>query len=322
MVISSPLERLNASHRDTFRKDVIQGLRMPQKTLPSKYFYDQRGSELFDQICELPEYYPTRTEVEIMRQHAAEIGERIGPNSMIIELGSGSSMKTSWLLENTPRPVAYVPVDICREHLAAAAARIAKQFVEIEVAPICADFSTPFLLPVTETRIARRVVYFPGSTIGNFRPESARQLLKQMAKLVGKNGAMVIGYDLDKDPRVLERAYDDAAKVTAEFNKNLLRRINNELDADFAMDKFHHRALYNPVQHRVEMHLVSGQEQRVAVDGEEFDFASGESIRTELSHKYRINQFGRLAQAAGFGEGTVWTDPQQQFAVGYYPVAS
>lgn len=320
MLTPAPSQCPSLTSRQQFRRDVLNGLGAPQKVLPSKYFYDQRGSQLFDQICELPEYYPTRTEVAIMRQHAEAMGDLIGPASMIIELGSGSSMKTGWLLENTPRPLCYVPVDISGEHLLEAADRIAEQFTDIEVRPVCADFSERFELPEVETDIDRRVVYFPGSTIGNFRPEPARQLLAQMANLVGPGGGLLIGFDLEKDRQILESAYDDAEKVTAAFNKNLLRRINRELGGDFQLDQFRHRAIYNELHRRVEMHLVSRIPQVVRIDGAEVSFAAGESVRTELSHKYRPDSFARLAHAAGFTPGQLWTDANRLFAVGYYSV--
>lgn len=310
-----------AVKREQFRRDVLRGLHAEQKQLPSKYFYDQRGSQLFDRICELPEYYPTRTEVAIMRAHAAEMAERIGPHAMIIELGSGSSMKTGWLLKSLPRPTCYVPVDISGTHLREAAARIADDFPDIEVEPLHADFSSEFNLPQVATKVARRVVYFPGSTIGNFRPEAARTLLARMAHLAGAGGGLLVGYDLVKSREVLEKAYDDAAEVTAAFNKNLLRRINRELDANFMLSRFHHRAVYNAKHQRIEMHLVSTAEQVVAIGPQEVPFARGETIRTELSHKYTIDAFAEMATASGFAPGTVWTDANALFAVAYYPVA-
>ncbi|WP_425395108.1 L-histidine N(alpha)-methyltransferase [Aeoliella sp.] len=322
MLSPAPSQCPSITSREQFRSDVLAGLRAPQKVLPSKYFYDQRGSQLFDQICELPEYYLTRTEVGIMEEHAGEMGELIGPRSMLIELGSGSSMKTGWLLESTPLPLCYVPVDISGEHLLEAADRIAEQFTDIEVLPVCADFSAKFELPETETDIDRRVVYFPGSTIGNFRPEPARQLLAQIAELVGPGGGLLIGFDLAKDRQTLEAAYDDADNVTAAFNKNLLRRINQELDGDFSLDQFRHQAVYNESHSRVEMHLVSRTDQEVRIGKAQVPFSAGESIRTELSHKYRPDSFADLVQSAGFAPGQIWTDPKQLFAVGYYPTAS
>lgn len=303
-----------------FHHDVVRGLRKSQKTLPSKYFYDQRGSQLFDRICEQPEYYPTRTEVGIMRAHGEEMAELIGPATMLIELGSGSSIKTGELLRHLPRPVCYVPVDISTEHLLQSAQRIEQDFADIEVTPISADFSAPFDLPQTATNIDRRVVYFPGSTIGNFRPHDATKLLANIALLVGKGGGLLIGFDLEKDRQTLETAYNDNAGVTAQFNKNLLRRMNEELEADFAFDQFEHCALYDDAKRRIEMHLRSKQTQQVTIGQERFDFAAGETIRTELSHKYRIDSFAELAGQAGFDPGQVWTDPQQLFAVGYYTI--
>lgn len=310
------------SAREQFRRDVLNGLRAAQKTLPSKYFYDRQGSQLFDSICELPEYYPTRTEMAIMQSHAGEMGEMIGPDAMIVELGSGSSVKSDSLLKATPRPLCYVPVDISEEHLLEAAAKLAQRFPDIEVLPVAADFSQPFDLPVPKSTISKRVVYFPGSTIGNFRPEAARKLLAQIAKIAGPGGGMLIGFDLVKDRSTLEDAYNDSAEVTAAFNKNLLRRINRELDGDFMVDRFRHRAIYNEPHRRIEMHLVSDERQVVQIGEVQVPFAAGESIRTELSHKYRTEAFECLARASGFSRGTVWTDPERLFAVGYYPIAA
>lgn len=310
------------SEREQFRRDVLAGLRSAQKTLPSKYFYDRRGSQLFDSICELPEYYPTRTEMAIMQAHAGEMGELIGPGAMIIELGSGSSIKTDALLRATPRPLCYVPVDISGEHLQEAAAGLAGRFPDVEVLPVAADFCTPFQVPTSSASISKRVVYFPGSTIGNFRPEAARKLLVQIAKIGGAGGGLLIGYDLVKDRTTLEEAYNDTAEVTAAFNKNLLRRINRELDGDFALDRFRHRAVYNEPHRRIEMHLVSDERQVVQIGDVEVPFAAGESVCTELSHKYRIDAFACLTRASGYAAGKVWTDPQQLFAVAYYPIAT
>lgn len=303
-----------------FRLDVLHGLRMSQKTLPSKYFYDQRGSQLFDRICEQSEYYPTRTEIAIMRKHAEQMAELVGPATMLIELGSGSSMKTGELLRHLPRPVCYVPVDISREHLLEAADRIAQQFPDIEVAPVSADFSTDFDLPETETNVDRRVVYFPGSTIGNFRPHDATKLLARIAALVGDEGGLLVGFDLHKDRQTLENAYNDAAGLTAGFNKNLLRRMNQELESNFSLDQFQHRAIYNDSMSRIEMHLVSNHSQQVKIGEDQIEFEAGETIRTELSHKYHIESFAQLAIQAGFDAGQVWTDPRELFAVGYYSV--
>jgi dimethylhistidine N-methyltransferase len=303
---------------EDFRADVLAGLRAEPKRLPSKYFYDDRGSQLFDQVCELEEYYLTRTEIQIMHDHAAEMAERIGRSATVIELGSGSSLKTGWLLTHLPRPAAYVPVDISPEHLIRSAARIADKFSDLEVHPLHADFSQPITLPTCQMSVDRRVVYFPGSTIGNFEPASAVALLKRIGGLVGRGGGLLIGYDLVKDREVLEAAYNDSAQITAEFNKNLLRRINDELDGRFPLDLFEHKAIYNASHARIEMYLVSQADQRIAIGDEEIEFAQGEWIRTELSHKFRLSSFAALAIQAGFAQQQVWTDSRQLFAVAYY----
>lgn len=307
----------SAAVRD-FRRDLLAGLRSQPKRLPSKYFYDQRGSQLFDRICELEEYYPTRTEIEIMRAHAAAMADQIGPATMLIELGSGSSLKTGWLLEHLARPAVYVPVDISREHLHESAARIGDDFPDLEVCPLHADFSQPIEPPASETDVEQRVVYFPGSTIGNFPPQSAVLLLQRIARLVGEGGGLLIGFDLVKDPAVLEAAYNDSQGVTAAFNKNMLQRANKELDANFNLHEFKHLAFFNDEHHRIEMHLVSQSAQRVAIGNEEIKLAKNESIRTELSHKYSRDSFAALAAEAGFSETRLWTDSRDYFAVAYF----
>ncbi|MDE2197203.1 MAG: L-histidine N(alpha)-methyltransferase, partial [Gammaproteobacteria bacterium] len=239
------------------REAVLAGLREPQKTLPCKYFYDQRGSQLFDAICELPEYYPTRTELGIMEVHAADMAAALGPRVLLVEPGSGSSLKTRLLLDHLPQPRAYVPVDISRAQLVTAADRLNRLYPELEVLPVCADFCQSFAIPAPRRRAARTIIYFPGSTIGNFEPPAAIQLLRQLRRLAGPAGGLLIGVDLRKERSVLERAYNDAAGITAAFNLNLLRRLNRELQSDFDLSRFCHRAAYNETEGRIEMHLVS-----------------------------------------------------------------
>jgi dimethylhistidine N-methyltransferase len=311
----------NGSAVRDFRDDVIDGLQRSQKTLPSKYFYDAEGSRLFDCICELDAYYPTRTELAIMERHIDDIGRRIGPRAMLIEPGSGSSLKTRILLDHLPEVAAYVPVEICREHLEQAAADLAAIYPDVQILPLCADFTEDFELPASDCQPSRKVVFFPGSTIGNFMPDQARRLLRQMADLAGRGGGLLIGVDLKKDRRILERAYNDQAGVTAAFNRNLLVRINRELDADFDLDTFSHRAFYNAQRGRVEMHLVSDAEQSVMVDGVQIDFDEGESIRTECSHKYSVQEFRDLAASAGYREVDLWIDPDRLFSVQFFEVA-
>lgn len=307
---------------EEFLADALEGLQAERKWLPSKYFYDQRGSQLFDQICELEEYYPTRTEIAIMHDHAAEMAQAIGSHAMLIELGSGSSIKTGWLLKEIERPLAYVPVDISGDHLYESAERIAEEFEDVEVLPLHADFAGSMKLPECETEVHRRVVYFPGSTIGNFRPHDARELLHRLAKLVGEGGGLLIGFDLVKSTETLEAAYNDSQGVTAAFNLNLLERMNAELGSDFAVDQFRHQAIYNAKLERIEMHLVSLQQQRVRLGDKVIEFERGETIRTELSHKYRKESFCELAADAGFAQSQVWTDSAEQFAVAYFTVPS
>ena len=297
-------------------RDVLHGLALPAKNIPSLYFYDQRGSELFDAITRLHEYYPTRTEIGILETHGGEMAAALGPGVRLIELGSGSALKTELLLARLDSPAAYVPVEISREHLQAAAARIAADFPELEVLPVTADFTEPFDLPEPKrSRVRRNVAFFPGSTIGNFPRAMAADLLRATRREVGTGGAMLIGVDLVKDRAVLERAYNDAAGVTAQFNLNLLVRLNRELGADFDVGGFRHEAVWDDVHERIEMRLVSTRPQSVQVAGRTFDFAAGEILVTEYSHKYTPDGFRALAEANGFSVAKIWTDPEQLFSV-------
>lgn len=301
---------------DRMRRDVLEALgRRPQRELPTQYLYDARGSALFDRICELPEYYPTRTELGIMEEHAGAMARGVGERALLIEYGSGSSIKTRRLLERLREPAGCVLVDISREHLSRSAARLAAELPHVEVLPVFADFTTPFAVPRPRAAVGRRVVYFPGSTIGNFLPEPATRLLGQMAAQVGPGGGLLIGTDLRKDPAVLLPAYDDAQGVTAAFDKNLLRRINRELGADFDLAAFDHQAIYDEALGRIEMRLVSREAQTVRVAGRRFVLAEGEAIRTEYSHKYTIQGFHELAAAAGWQAEEVWVDDKAWFAV-------
>lgn len=302
------------SQRASFRQDVLAGLSAPHKHLPCKYFYDARGSQLFDQICELEEYYLTRTEIAIMEAHAREMAARIGSHTTLVEFGSGSSVKTGRLLRHLPRPVAYVPVEISPEPLYGSARRLERAFPEIEVHPLCADFTTDFALPDLDHGPRRVAVYFPGSTIGNFEMFEARRLLERIAQLAA-GGFLLIGIDLVKDAATLEAAYNDRQGVTAEFNLNLLRRINHELKADFDLGQFAHRARFNPAARRMELSLESLVPQRVSVAGKSFDFRAGERIHTEYSHKYTIDGFCQLADSVNFELEQCWTDSDDAFAV-------
>jgi dimethylhistidine N-methyltransferase len=298
-----------------FRDDVIAGLSRPRKALPPKYFYDGRGSLLFEAICETPEYYPTRAETALMTARIREMARRLGPRSAVIEFGSGSGRKTRILIDAL-EPVAYVPIDIAREQLRETAAAFASEFAGLAVHAVCADYSRPLALPqLAALKARRRVIYFPGSTIGNFTVAEAAAFLANALALAGPGGAMLVGVDLKKDAARLNAAYNDAAGVTAEFNLNLLRRINCELDADFDLSAFRHHAFYHAARGRIEMHLVSLKEQRVVVGGRVFRFRGGESIHTENSCKYSVDEFRRLATGAGFNPAACWMDPEHLFAV-------
>jgi dimethylhistidine N-methyltransferase len=299
------------------RADVLRGLRSPQKELPCKLLYDEYGSQLFEQICELDEYYPTRTELRIMRESAPAMAASIGPDSLLVEYGSGSSTKTPLLLDHLERPAAYVPIDISREILHDSARQLAERYPRLEILPVCADYTAPFALPTPRAEAARRVAYYPGSTLGNFVPEDAKRFLRRIADVVGPNGGLLLGVDLKKDPLMLHRAYNDALGITAAFNLNILTRLNREFGATFAIDRFRHYAFYNPVFARVEMHLVSLQPQTVRVAGVDINFDRGESIWTEASYKYTQTEFAALVGAAGWHVEQTWTDDRNLFSVQY-----
>lgn len=313
------------SESRSFAQDVILGLSSTPKSLPCKYFYDARGSQLFDRITELDEYYPTRTEIALMRSHVAEMARRIGPGAMLVELGSGSSVKTRLLLDALERPAGYVPVDISEAHLHTAAKRIAADYPQLEVAPVAADFTRGFELPTLHSIPSRCVFYFPGSTIGNFTNIRAQALLAAIAECVADSGedrpgALLLGFDLVKPRAMLERAYDDALGVTAAFNRNLLARINRELDGDFVLDAFEHRAIWEPAPARMEIFLRSTHEQIAHAAGHRFHFGAGEDLLTEHSHKYTRDSIAALTRAAGFRQATLWTDADELFGVGLFEV--
>lgn len=297
-----------------FQQDVLAGLAKTPKQLPCKYFYDQRGSQLFDQICELASYYPTRTEAGIMVDNAEAIGQRIGTQAVLVEYGSGSSTKTRLLLDHLHDPIAYIPVDISEAHLLATADHLKRDYPAFDIHPIVADFTQDFELPQAY-RDLPITVYFPGSTIGNLEPAGALHLLQGIARLCDAHGGLLIGIDLDKEQRVLLDAYDDAEGVTAKFNLNLLHRINRQLDADFQIDQFRHVAIYNPQFTRIEIYLESCCEQTVLIADTSFAFEQGERILTEYSHKYTVDGFADLAKQAGLDLDQVWTDPDNYFAV-------
>ncbi len=298
-------------------EEVASGLSQPQKTLPSKYFYDERGSKLFDDICELDEYYVTRTESSLMQEWVGEIASVIGPNVLLVEYGSGSSLKTRLLLRNLNRPAGYVPIDISGDYLSQVSISLQAEFPQIEVMPVVADFTNSFEVPTPSFPEDRRVVYFPGSTIGNFQREDAKSLLAGMAVNAGVGGGVLVGIDLIKDLDVLRAAYNDSKGVTADFNLNVLRRINVELGGGFDLDSFKHEAIFNQEDSRIEMHLVSTRRQSVNICEYSFEFEVGESVLTEYSHKYTIDSFGQMACEVGLRVRNVWTDADGMFAVMY-----
>ena len=298
-----------------FAAEVLAGLRRRPRYIPPKFFYDARGSQLIDAITALPEYYLTRAEVEVLTANAQEIARRVGTGSLLVEPGGGSCAKVRILLEGL-RPCAYVPMDISREHLRAAAEQVAAEFPWLEVHASCTDFTRAMTLPDSAPEPeGPRVAFFPGSSIGNFDPEGAVGFLAAVAELVGPGGVLLIGADRKKDKAILDAAYDDAAGVTAAFNLNLLERMNRELDADFDLPAWRHRAFYDEAKGRIEMHLVSLRPQTVHVAGEAFAFEASETIHTENSYKYGIEQFQALAARAGFRPEAVWTDARGLFAV-------
>ena len=300
-----------------FLRDAIAGLSSSPRTLPCKYFYDERGAALFRQICEVPEYYITRAETEILATDGEEIAALLGPRCEIVGLGTGGGRKTRALLAQLAEPVAYMPVDVDKESLATSATQLSTAMPTLEVLPICADFLEEFTLPEPSRKGDRIVVYFPGSTVGNLEPEPACHFLEQIAKMAGRGGALLIGVDLQKPPEIIERAYNDAAGVTAEFNLNLLVRANRELGADFEVANWAHRAVYNALEGRIEMHLISAARQTVRLGTEQFGFEEGENIITEYSYKHSRNGFIALARSAGFEFRRLWTDRQELFGLFY-----
>jgi dimethylhistidine N-methyltransferase len=307
-----------APGEESFRDAVLRGLGSTHKSIPCKFLYDTRGSALFEAICRLPEYYPTRTEIEILKENTAEIAEQIGPHGRLIEFGSGASTKARILLRALDRPAAYVPVDISREHLRDAAGSLAEDFPSLPVVAVCADYTRPFRLPPLPGPNGKRVGFFPGSTIGNFEPDAAVEFLANYASVLGKGGEMLIGVDLKKGPEILDAAYNDRAGVTAEFNLNLLERINRELDGDLDLARFEHIAFYNEVEGRIEIYIRSHANQEAWIAGMHIHFAKGELIHTEYSYKYSVSEFRALAARASFRPVDTWTDPAELFSVHYF----
>jgi len=306
-----------APETEQMRRDVLAGLGRTPKRFPSQYLYDDRGARLFEQICELDEYYLTRTERAIMAENAADIRRCLGPRALLIEPGSGAGDKARALLASMHEPAAYVPIDVAGEQLAEVAAHVDHAFPDVEVVPVCADFTADHDLPVDHLEGDRRVVFFPGSTVGNFEPPEACDLLGQLGDLAGDDGGILIGVDLKKDRRKVEPAYDDPQGVSAEFARNILVRLNRELDADFDLEQFGYEAPYNESAGRIEMALVSRRGQVARIDGAPVAFEAGERIGTEYSYKYTPDEFAALSAEAGLTVGTVWTDPDDLFSVQY-----
>lgn len=303
---------------EEFLDDVLAGLTGTPKRIPSKYLYDTRGSQLFDQICELPEYYPTRTELQIMRDNSEAIARAVGKDCAIVELGSGSGTKTELLLESS-HVHHYIPVDVSRSHLMDSAERLQAQFTDLKVTPVCADFTQPGFLPDEILNLAeRRVVYFPGSTIGNFTVEAAESLLSAIANCCHPHGGLLIGIDLQKPIPVLQAAYDDAQGVTSDFNLNLLKRMQRELNAELEPDAFQHLALYNASKSRMELYLQSRAEQEIVIDDQVIHIEENERILTEYSHKYDADVFAATAAEHGFQLKEKWLDADQQFAILFF----
>jgi dimethylhistidine N-methyltransferase len=301
-----------------FNRDVIRGLAQSPRSIPPKYFYDAEGSRLFDAICEQPEYYPTRTEKALLERYAGEIARLIGPGCALIEPGCGNCEKVRLLLD-TLRPDIYIPIDISGEHLQNAARQIAASFPWLDVHAVCTDITDDLKLPFIPEN-TKRVVFYPGSSIGNFEPGEAVAFLRKLAAIAGGEGSMLIGVDLQKDAELLNAAYNDAGGVTAAFNLNLLHRINAELGGNLDVEAFDHRAFYNEKRNRIEMHLVSNIDQSIQIDGHRFDLRAGDPIHTEYSYKYTLDQFQSLASRAGFSQGSAWTDPEMLFSLHYLKV--
>ncbi len=297
-----------------FARDLAAALATRPRSISPKHFYDAQGSALFDRICDLPEYYPTRTEMAILRGQAADIAAQMGPRAEIVEFGAGSCTKVRVLLDALDAPARYLPIDISGEHLSVAAAELRLDYPGLDVQPVVADYTQRLLLPARLPGAGQRVGFFPGSTIGNFTPAEAFYFL-QVAAQVLRGGALLLGADLVKDPAVLHAAYNDAQGVTADFNLNLLARANRELGTTFKLDQFTHHAFYNAPLQRIEMHLISRCKQRVELGGQSYEFAEGETLHTENSHKFTIDGLRTLAQQAGFRPGPVWTDAQHHFSV-------
>ena len=301
--------------------EVTEGLSLNPKRLPCKLFYDEKGSALFDKICSLVEYYPTRTELKIMEDNIEEMSSLLGEGTLLIELGSGSSIKIRLLLDNIPGLAGYVPVDISSEHLIQSAGDLKKLYPNLDIFPLAADYTKDFELPRIDKFYDHKAVYYPGSTIGNFTPSKAKSFLERIATICGKNGGVIIGVDLKKDKKILEDAYNDKDGITAAFNLNILEHINNELNSEFDLNKFKHLAFFNDKESRIEMHLVSKEKQEVSINDSTISFEKDESILTEYSYKYTLESFAELVSDY-FDVRKVWVDKNQLFSIQYLRVKS
>jgi L-histidine Nalpha-methyltransferase len=311
----SPRRQPPEAEDTSFANDVLEGLNATPKRVPAKYFYDGIGSQLFERITELPEYYPTRCEMRILGEHAADIAKLIPAGAVLVELGSGSYKKARILLRAAPQLAAYVPVDICGEMLEQEAAELRPDFPNLAVLPVAADFTQDFELPEIARNAPARIGFFPGSTLGNFEPHEAAKFLRHVGRILGPGATLIIGVDLVKPAEVLNAAYNDAAGVTAAFNLNLLKRINRELGGRFDLGTFEHHAFYNRERNRIEMHLASLKRQKVKVAGDTIEFRAGETIHTENSYKYSLDKLAALARGVGWRPDGAWTDDRKYFGI-------
>jgi dimethylhistidine N-methyltransferase len=316
-----PRQQPQSGDTSAFEDDVLAGLNAAPKRVPSKYFYDGAGSLLFERITELPEYYPTRCEMQILRDRARDIAMLVPAGAALVEFGSGSSKKARIMLRAARKLAAYVPVDICGEMIEQEAIELRSDFPGLKVLPVTADITQAFELPEPAEAAPLRVGFFPGSTIGNFEPHEAAAFLRNAAHILGAGATLIVGVDLIKPVEVLNAAYNDAEGVTAKFNLNLLKRINRELRGTFKLDTFEHHAFYNRERHRIEMHLASLKRQKVRVAGESIEFRAGETIHTENSYKYSIESLGALARGAGWQPAGVWTDERDYFSIQAFTLA-
>lgn len=306
--------KTEVTHHENITEEIVSGLTENPKRLPTKLFYDEKGSQLFDQICELKEYYPTRTELKILEDNIDEIVDSIGEESLLLELGSGSSLKTRLLLDNLPKFSSYVPVDISSDHLIKSAEILKSDYPGLSIYPLVADYTKPFTLPKVYESYKTVDAFYPGSSIGNFTPDKAKEFLKRIAKTCGNGSGLLIGVDLKKDEGILNYAYNDDKGVTAEFNLNILNHINNLIDANFDLNKFSHFAYYNASKSRIEMHVVSNEDQEVHIDEKKIFIRKDEHIQTEYSYKYSLNDFEKLAKGT-YKVERVWTDKNDLFSV-------